>query len=113
MSAFDSGQGSLSSAEGAYRNASGEGLDATASTRSADDDDEYVRIDWSHSARAIHNQVRAWQLTFGMSGLRAPLAMIGGSEVVVLETRLTDPGGDATSVDCGDGRLWVVATEPA
>ena len=38
------------------------------------EDDDYVRIDWSHSARAIHNQVRAWQLTFGMSGLRAPVA---------------------------------------
>ena len=76
------------------------------------EDDDYVRIDWSNSARAIHTQVRAWRLTFGMSGLRAPLAMVGGSEVVVLETRLTDPGGKATSVDCGDGPLWVVATEP-
>ena len=45
MSGFDSGQGSLSSVEGAYRNAPDEGLDTTASTRPADDDDEYVRID--------------------------------------------------------------------
>ena len=60
----------------------------------------------------IHNQVRAWRLTFGMSGLRAPLAEIDGNEVVVLETRLTEPGGEATRVECGDGPLWVVATEP-
>ncbi len=77
------------------------------------EDDDYVRIEWSRSARAIHNQVRAWRLTFGMSGLRAPLAEVEGAEVIVLETRLTDPGGEATRVDCGDGPLWVVATEPA
>ena len=76
------------------------------------EDDDYVRIDWSHSARAIHNQVRAWHLTFGMSRLRAPVGEVGGEEVVVLQTRLTDPGGDATRVDCADGPLWVVATEP-
>ncbi len=44
MSGFDSGQGSLSSAEGAYRSASDGGLDTTASTRPATDD-EYLRID--------------------------------------------------------------------
>lgn len=76
------------------------------------EEDDYVRIDWSQSARATHNQVRAWRLTFGMSGLRAPLAEIGGNEVVVLETRLTDPGGEATRIECGDVPLWVVATEP-
>jgi len=76
------------------------------------EDDEYVHVDWSQPARAIHNQVRAWHLTFGMSGLRAPRGVIDGEEVVVLQTRLTDPGGDATRVACGDGPIWVVATEP-
>ena len=46
------------------------------------EDDDYVRIDWSDPARAIHNQVRAWQLTFGLSGLRAPIAELDGEEVV-------------------------------
>jgi methionyl-tRNA formyltransferase len=76
------------------------------------EDDDYARIDWSHPARAIHNQVRAWHLTFGMSRLRAPLAELEGEQLVVLQTRLTDPGGDARRVDCGDGPVWVVATEP-
>ena len=64
------------------------------------EDDDYVRIDWSDPARAIHNQVRAWQLTFGLSGLRAPIAELDGEEVVVLQTRLTDPvaARDASSV---------------
>ena len=76
------------------------------------EDDDYVRVDWSQPARTIHNQVRAWQLTFGMSGLRAPVAKLDGEQVVVLQTRLTDPGGDARRVECGDGSIWVVQTEP-
>ena len=42
------------------------------------EDDDYVHVDWSASARSIHNQVRAWHLTFGMSGLRAPVADVDG-----------------------------------
>jgi methionyl-tRNA formyltransferase len=75
-------------------------------------DDDYARVDWSHTARQIHNQVRAWHLTFGMSGLRAPIAKLDGEEVVLLQTRLTDPGGGARRVECGDGPLWVVSFEP-
>ncbi len=75
-------------------------------------DDDYVRVDWSHTARQIHNQVRAWHLTFGMSGLRAPVAELDGEQVVLLQTRLTDPGGDARRVECGDGPIWVVKHEP-
>lgn len=76
------------------------------------EDDDYVRIDWSQPARRIHDQVRAWHLTFGLSGLRAPVAELDDGEVVVLQTRLTDPGGDARRVECGDGPIWVVATAP-
>jgi methionyl-tRNA formyltransferase len=76
------------------------------------EDDDYARIDWARPARTIHNQVRAWHLTFGLSGLRAPLADVDGKDVVVLQTRLADPGGGARRVECGDGPIWVVATEP-
>lgn len=76
------------------------------------EDDDYVRVDWSQPARLIHNQVRAWHLTFGMSGLRAPIAELDGKDVVVLQTRLTDPGAGARRVECGDGPVWLVATEP-
>jgi methionyl-tRNA formyltransferase len=77
------------------------------------EDDEYARVDWSQTARAIHNQVRAWHLTFGLSAVRAPVAELDGEQVVLLQTRLTDPGGDARRVECGDGPIWVVASEPA
>jgi methionyl-tRNA formyltransferase len=76
------------------------------------EDDDYVRVDWSQPARKIHDQVRAWHLTFGLSGLRAPVAELDGEEVVLLQTRLTDPGGEARRVECGDGPIWVVASEP-
>jgi methionyl-tRNA formyltransferase len=76
-------------------------------------DDDYARVDWSHTARQIHDQVRAWHLTFGMSGLRAPVAELDGEEVVVRQTRLSDPGGGARRIECGDGPIWIVATEPA
>ena len=76
------------------------------------EDDDYARIDWSWPARKIHDQVRAWHLTFGMSGLRAPAAELDGEQVVVLQTRLTDPGGGARRVECGDGPIWIVASEP-
>jgi len=55
--------------------------------------------------------VRAWHLTFGLSGLRAPLAELDGEQVVILQTRLTDPGGVARRVECGDCPIWVTAAE--
>ena len=56
--------------------------------------------------------MRAWHLTFGLSGLRAPVAELDGEQVVILQTRLTDPGGGARRVECGDGPIWVVSSEP-
>jgi methionyl-tRNA formyltransferase len=76
------------------------------------EDDDYVRVDWSQPARRVHDQVRAWHLTFGISGIRAPIAVVDGEEVVLLQTRLTDPGGGARRVECGDGPIWIVASEP-
>ena len=76
------------------------------------EDDEYVHVDWSRPARYIHDQVRAWHLEFGFAGIRAPQAELGGEQVVLRQTRLTDPGGDAVRVECGDGPIWVVASEP-
>jgi len=75
-------------------------------------EDDYARVDWSQPARTIHNQVRAWHLTFGMSGVRAPIAELDGEEVVLLQTRLTDPDAHARRVECGDGPIWIVASEP-
>ena len=48
----------------------------------------------------------------GLSGLVAPVAELDGEHVVLLQTRLTDPGDGARRVECGDGPIWVVASKP-
>jgi hypothetical protein len=35
-----------------------------------------------------------------------------GQRVRLIRTSLTDPGGGAKWVECGDGPLWIVASEP-
>jgi hypothetical protein len=42
-----------------------------------------------------------------------PIAKLDGERVKLVRTSLTDPGDGARSVDCGDGRLWIVGYEPA
>jgi methionyl-tRNA formyltransferase len=76
------------------------------------EDDDYARVDWSQSARRIHDQVRAWGLTMGMSPVVAPVAELDGERVRLVRTSLRDPGDGARRVECGDGPLWIVASEP-
>lgn len=74
-------------------------------------DDGYALVDWARPARAIHDQVRAWHLTFGLSGIVAPVAELDGERVRLLRTSLADPGDEARRVECADGPLWIVAYE--
>lgn len=76
------------------------------------ENDEYARVDWEQSARRIHDQVRAWHLTFGMTPVVAPVAELDGERFRVVRTSLRDPGGDARRVECGDAPLWIVESEP-
>ncbi|MBA3245803.1 MAG: methionyl-tRNA formyltransferase [Actinobacteria bacterium] len=75
------------------------------------EDDEYARVDWLQPARRIHDQVRAWNLTFGMGRIVAPVAELDGERVRIVRTSLRDPGGGARLIECGDGLLWLVETE--
>jgi methionyl-tRNA formyltransferase len=75
-------------------------------------EEDYAAVDWAQPARAIHNQVRAWMLTFGLSPVEGPIAELDGERVKILRTSLTDPGDDARSVECGDGPIWIVESEP-
>ena len=56
---------------------------------------DYASVDWSQPTRAIHNQVRAWRLTFGLSPVQGPIAQLDGKPVKLLRTSLTDPGAGA------------------
>ena len=71
----------------------------------------YLEVDWSHDARYIHNQTRAWKLSPPVGGRRGPLAELDGRRVRLLRTSLDD-GQGGTRVDCGDGPLWVLDSEP-
>jgi methionyl-tRNA formyltransferase len=75
--------------------------------------EDYASVDWSQSAREIHNQVRAWRHLFGAGEVEGPIAELDGERLKLLRTSLTDPGEGARSVECGDGRLWIVESEPA
>jgi methionyl-tRNA formyltransferase len=75
--------------------------------------EDYASVDWMQPARKIHDQVRAWQLTFGLTEVPGPIAELDGERVKLLRTSLTDPGDGARAVDCGDGRIWIVESEPA
>jgi methionyl-tRNA formyltransferase len=75
-------------------------------------DQDYATVDWSQPARRIHDQVRAWAFSFGLSRVVGPVADLDGRRVRLLRTSLTDPGGDARRVEAGDGPIWVVAAEP-
>jgi methionyl-tRNA formyltransferase len=73
--------------------------------------EDYAEIDWSKPAREVHNQVRAWRLTFELSPVVAPIADLNGTRVRVLRTSLTERDDALARVDCGDGPLWILEHE--
>lgn len=87
-------------------------------------EDEYAEIDWTQPARAVHTQVRCWFLPT-VSGIMGPLTTLDGERVRVLESALADGqasaepgtilerGDDGMLVQCGDGPIRVLRTEPA
>jgi methionyl-tRNA formyltransferase len=75
------------------------------------EEDEYVHVDWAQPRRRVHDQVRAWNLTFSKE-IVAPLASLDGEQVRLLRTSLSDPGNGARRVECGDGPIWIMAHEP-
>jgi methionyl-tRNA formyltransferase len=75
--------------------------------------EDYAEVDWSRSAREIHNQVRAWGLTFGLTPVRGPVATLEGERVRVLRTSLTAHPDAVARVDTGNGPLWILAHEPS
>lgn len=74
---------------------------------------DYVHVDWSKPAPEIHTQARAWSVAFAFrAGERGPIAELDGERVRLLRTSLTEVDG-ARRVECGDGPLWIVESEPA
>jgi methionyl-tRNA formyltransferase len=69
---------------------------------------EFSTVDWSRTAREVHNQVRM----FGFMGRDyAPAARVGEQWLKVYRTRLEPAEG--IRVDCADGPVWIVESAPA
>jgi methionyl-tRNA formyltransferase len=75
-------------------------------------EEDYAAIDWSQSAREVHNQVRAWRHMFGAGDVQGAIGELDGERLKILRTSLTDPGGDAREAPCGDGSIWITEYEP-
>ncbi len=56
--------------------------------------------------------MRAWWVAAARDGVRGPLAALAGERVRILRTSLDEREG-GVRVECGDGPLWVLETEPA
>ena len=71
---------------------------------------EYAWIDWSRSAAEIARQVRAWRFHSPVP-VHGALTELDGDTVRVLRVSLEQVEG--RELECGDGRLWIVESEPA
>lgn len=72
---------------------------------------EYAYVDWRRPAGEIARQVRAWCFSSVREGPLGALAELDGETVRIVRAGL-EPGS-GTPVECGDGTLWVLGTEPA
>jgi methionyl-tRNA formyltransferase len=90
----------------------GDAQPAEGATWAAHFGDDYASVDWTQPARRIHDQVRAWQFTFGLSPSAGPIAELDGQPVRLTRTSLVDPGGGARRIEAGDGPIWIVSWEP-
>ena len=73
------------------------------------DDDAW--LDWSRPADELHRLVWAWRYAISRGALRGALAELDGETVRVLASSLSEVEG-APRIECGDGSLWIVETEP-
>jgi methionyl-tRNA formyltransferase len=72
---------------------------------------EYVWIDWSRPSQEIYRQIQAWRFGSSEQGERGALAQLDGETVRVLRASL-EPA-DGREMGTGDGKIWLVETEPA
>jgi methionyl-tRNA formyltransferase len=73
-------------------------------------DDDAV-LDVSRTALELHRLVWAWRYSIPRGTLHGALAEVDGETVRVLESSLAEVEG-ATRIECADGPLWLVKTEP-
>ncbi len=72
---------------------------------------EDAELDFARPALELHGLVWAWLYASGVGGVEGALATIDGEQVRVLASSLVEVEG-ARRVECVDGPLWLVRTEP-
>jgi methionyl-tRNA formyltransferase len=93
------------------RGEDGEPQDEALATHAPFFEPEYAEVDWSRPAEEIARQVQAWRFASSHHGPQGPLAELDGRRVRILRAAL-EPG-EGSPVECGEGTLWVLETEPA
>jgi methionyl-tRNA formyltransferase len=74
-------------------------------------DPDHADLDWSRPALELHRLIWAWRYAIGRGGVQGALGSVDGGTVRVLASSLVEVDG-ARRVECGDGPLWLVQTEP-
>ena len=74
-------------------------------------DDDYAFVDTSWTAEEVHRQVRAWRFAFIGKNLRGPILERDGERRRLAATSLTEVDG-AELLECADGPLWILESEP-
>jgi len=72
---------------------------------------EWAWIDWLQRAEEIHRQVRAWRFASARPGVMGAVTELDGEIMRVLRTSLERAEG--REMECGDGKIWIVESEPA
>lgn len=73
-------------------------------------EDDYLYVDPSESATEVHRQVRAWSFVPPF-GRRGPILERAGKRVRLSRTSLEAADG-AEILECADGPLWILESEP-
>jgi methionyl-tRNA formyltransferase len=72
---------------------------------------EYVEIDWSRTVSEVRRQVLAWGVAAVRPGSAGAIATIDGERVRVRRVAI-DASAGGTRMECADGPLWIVESEP-
>jgi methionyl-tRNA formyltransferase len=73
---------------------------------------DYFFVDLTQTAAEVHRQTRAWSFMPPAMPVRGPILERDGTSVRVLRTSLAEVPG-TERIECADGPLWILETEPA
>jgi methionyl-tRNA formyltransferase len=93
--------------ERVFRGEAGEEQDENNASHAGLMEPEFSLIDWSRTSREIHNQVRTFRF---MGHGQGPTARVGDRWLKVLRVELRQAPG--IRVECADGPIWIVESEP-